>query len=91
MDFDILNDVFQLDSSVFESLEINVAGTISSENFISGEGISEAGDENDFIIYNQTTGNIFYDADGSADVFSPILIADVRNGLILEAEHFVVI
>ncbi len=91
LDFNILNDVFQLDSSIFESLDINMDGIISSENFISGEGISEAGDENDFIIYDQTSGNIFYDADGSADVFTPILIADVRDGLALEVENFVVI
>jgi trimeric autotransporter adhesin len=54
-------DYITLDNSnsVFASLS---NGALSSENFMLG---TAAGDDNDFIIYNQTTGALFYDADGN--------------------------
>jgi hypothetical protein len=55
-----------LDSSIFLSL----SGTgspvdLDAANFVSRAGDNEAQDADDFVIYNASTGGIYYDADGN--------------------------
>ena len=90
LDFSISQDKFQLDSTIFESL-VDLQGVLSVDNISFGANTTVANDENDFIIYNQTNGNIFYDADGSGSVYAAILIADITNNLALNNTQFVVI
>jgi VCBS repeat-containing protein len=59
-DFSVINDTIQLENSVFAQL--TVTGVLSANNFKLG---AAAADANDYVVYNQGTGALFYDADGS--------------------------
>lgn len=65
-DFVVADDTIQLENSIFTKLGATSLGTINSAYF---KAISTGGatDSNDFIVYNKTTGALFYDADGGAD------------------------
>lgn len=77
-DFGHLNiaDVIQLDSDIFTKLS---AGKLSSNNFAKN-ATGEAQDADDFIVYNSSTGELKYDADGngsgSAVTFAKVLLDD---------------
>jgi Ca2+-binding RTX toxin-like protein len=61
-DFLSIDDVFQLENNIFT--ELTTTGTLSADSFrASTDGT--AGDSNDYILYNTTTGGLYYDADGS--------------------------
>ncbi|HEB69784.1 MAG TPA: calcium-binding protein, partial [Desulfobulbus sp.] len=61
-DFASGRDKVQLDNSIFTAL-VN-EGILSETNFhASASGI--AGDENDYILYNTTSGTLLYDGDGN--------------------------
>lgn len=62
-DFSTVEDTIHLENAIFTRL--TVAGNLSAGNFRSGANISTAADANDYIIYNTTTGDLFYDQDGS--------------------------
>ena len=62
MDYEVGLDQIQLGSAVFTMLK---PGTLSDANFVSVAGPVAALDANDFILYNSSTGELFYDADGS--------------------------
>jgi Ca2+-binding RTX toxin-like protein len=58
-DFNVADDTIYLENAVFEGLR---GRTLSSYAFAIGE---EAHDHNDRIIYDEDTGALYYDADGS--------------------------
>ncbi len=58
LDFDAEDDTIRLNDSVFSELE---RGELSEENFVIG---AAAKDSDDYIIYNNKTGALYYDADG---------------------------
>ena len=60
-DFSVADDTLQLENAIFTAL---AAGTVAADSFLSGAGLSTAADANDFLIYNTTTGALFYDPDG---------------------------
>jgi len=62
IDFESGNDKINLDKSIFTALSDE--GMLSSEYFQSNT-IGVAGDENDYILYNTTSGALLYDADGN--------------------------
>jgi len=51
---------------------------------------SAAADADDRIVYNQATGQIFFDADGNG-AGAQVLFATVNAGTVLSASDFVVI
>lgn len=57
-DFDTTADMIQLSKKIFKS----VAKVFTEDNFTHG---TQATDKNDYIIYDQSTGKLYYDADGS--------------------------
>jgi serralysin len=59
-DFKPIDDTIVLSKLVYTSL--GAPGTLSAANFVVG---THALDNNDFLIYNKTTGALFYDDDGS--------------------------
>jgi Ca2+-binding RTX toxin-like protein len=60
-DFQVGIDQIQLENSIFTKLA--PTGTLSDDFFHVGAG---AADLNDFIIYDDTTGALYYDSNGSA-------------------------
>jgi Ca2+-binding RTX toxin-like protein len=60
-DFTIGQDAIQLDHAIFASL---TAGALSADNFIANS-TGKAADGNDYMVYNTTSGALWYDADGS--------------------------
>ncbi len=83
-DFNVTGgDIIELNDDVFTSLGW---GDLANEQFRVG---SKALDSDDFIIYNKTTGAIFYDADGSG-AGAALQIAKVGIGLALTNTDFVV-
>ena len=61
-DFISGQDNIRLDKDIFTSLTNE--GVLSSEYFLAN-ATGAAGDANDYILYNTTSGALFYDADGS--------------------------
>lgn len=88
-DFNLTDDSFRLISADFTAF-IGVTGALTSNNFVTGADKTTATDADDYIIYNSTNGNVFYDPDGSGSSYSSVLIADVTDGLELTYSHFTV-
>jgi len=61
-DFVVGQDIVKLDKDVFTAL--TTVGTLSAANFKSSTN-GAAGDANDYILYNTTSGALLYDADGN--------------------------
>jgi Ca2+-binding RTX toxin-like protein len=61
-DFNVVADTIQLENSIFTSLV--TTGTLDASMFRKGAGVNNARDANDHIIYNTTSGALYYDADG---------------------------
>ena len=66
------SDRIELDKDAFRGLG-RVLGTISADQFWSGTGVTQVHDSTDRLLYDTTTGNLWYDADGYG-VAAPILI-----------------
>jgi Ca2+-binding RTX toxin-like protein len=85
-DFVVVDDTFQLDDAVFAG--IGAAGAaMNAAAFRLGP---VAGDANDRIVYNKTTGQLFYDADGTGAA-AQVLFATVVAGTALTPADFFVI
>lgn len=80
VDFSSGQDNFELSSSKFTSL----GSSFNAANLFFGE---KAHDSNDFVIYNQATGDLFYDRDGSGSR-SAQLIANLQNRATVRIEDF---
>jgi Ca2+-binding RTX toxin-like protein len=83
-DFEVPNDTIMLNNSVFRALS---DGALAAGGFVTGSRALQADDR---IIYNKTTGDISYDADGSGAA-AAILFAKVNAGLALTAADFLII
>jgi Ca2+-binding RTX toxin-like protein len=82
LDFTAADDTIRLDRSIFT--EAGAAGTLAESAFVMG---TKAGDADDRIVYDQATGNIFYDADGSG-LGAAVLFAQVTAGTTLTYQDF---
>ena len=81
-DFNAVQDGIILDLNVFKAL--SGEGVLAAGAFRQG---SSAGDADDRIIYNQSTGEIFYDSDGNGAA-AKVLFAKVTAGTVLSAANF---
>jgi Ca2+-binding RTX toxin-like protein len=61
-DFIVANDTIRLEDNLFGNLSV---GDLLSDNFYSAAGATGGNDANDRIIYNTTTGDLYYDSDGN--------------------------
>lgn len=84
LNFNVKDDTIRLNDTVFTKLK---SGTLSSKNFAVGP---KALDVEDLIIYNNKTGGLFYDPDGSGPTRA-IQFAKVDAGLKLTSADFLVI
>ena len=74
-DFNGAADTIQLDNAVFTAL--TATGTLAASAF---KDIADGPkDANDRIIYNSVTGNLYYDADGSAAAFTQVKFANIAT------------
>lgn len=82
-DFNHKADSVELDNTVFTALEL---GKLADTNFHLG---TQAADEDDFIIYDSETGNLYYDDDGNGSN-EQFLIAVFNNHPDLGVDDFFV-
>jgi Ca2+-binding RTX toxin-like protein len=83
-DFRASDDTFQLDNAVFLGL---TDGALSASAFAFSSAVAEADDR---VIYDQGTGNLFFDADGGARD-NQTLFATLTNKASITASDFFVI
>ena len=86
-DFNVAADTIRLQNAVFTALTIT--GTLSSAAFLSNT-TGAAGDASDRIIYDNDSGNLFYDADGTG-AGAGVRFAVLDAGLSLTNADFFVI
>jgi Ca2+-binding RTX toxin-like protein len=84
-DFTHAYDKVRLDSSVFT--QAGAVGVLDANAFHAGVA---AADSSDRIIYDSTTGNIYYDADGDG-AGTQVLFAHVTAGTLVTNSDFIVI
>jgi Ca2+-binding RTX toxin-like protein len=72
-DFSSADDVIWLENAIFTSL--SATGTLASDYF---SATATAQDANDYIFYDQTTGNLYYDADGTGST-AAVQIANLSS------------
>jgi Ca2+-binding RTX toxin-like protein len=80
-------DRIQLDGNTLSGLGANGRFASGDVRFHSGAGVTTAHDADDRIIYNTTTGQVFYDADGAGGA-SAQLVANLGAGRALTASDF---
>jgi Ca2+-binding RTX toxin-like protein len=85
LDFRSVDDVFSLDNAAFTRIGSN--GKLKTDAFHLGK---RAGDREDRIIYDQATGSLFYDADGTG-ASAQIKIAILTNKAKVALSDFQVI
>jgi serralysin len=83
-DFNVMDDTIQLENTVFGAF---AAGALAEERFVVGAALQT----NDNIIYDNVTGALFYDSDGSGTAADPILFANVSAGTALTHLDFLVV
>jgi Ca2+-binding RTX toxin-like protein len=83
-------DRIRLDDDVFSAL---VPGALTAAQFRSGAGVTTAGDASDRILYNTTTGALYYDRDGTGAAAAPVVFAVLGSGShpALTAADFVIV
>lgn len=84
-DFSVTDDTIALDQTVFS--HISTLGTLDPNAFYTG---TSAQDSDDRIIYDSTTGNIYYDPDGNGSS-AQVLFAHVTPGLALTNADFLIV
>jgi Ca2+-binding RTX toxin-like protein len=85
-DFSLVDDVISLENSIFVGLA--EASTLASDSFVNGLAATAATAQ---ILYNQATGDIYFDADGNTlGGQSAIKFAHVTNGHALSFDDFTV-
>ena len=89
-DFSTVDDTIQLDNGIFSLL--GQPGALNADFLRSGDGFTSAGDANDYLIYNTTTGVLYYDddANGTGSIAVKIAIFDTASHPVLTAADFVV-
>lgn len=88
-DFDADDDSILLSTSVFKEL-IPSLGHLAEDQFHAGAGANEGADEFDRIIYDTTSGNLYYDVDGAGGK-DAVRFAVVNGSPTLTHEDFLVV
>jgi Ca2+-binding RTX toxin-like protein len=84
-DFTARDDTIRLENAIFTAL--TRTGTLNANFFRLG---TAAADNNDYIIYDENSGSLWYDADGNG-AGAQVLFATLTNNETLTRNDFVVI
>jgi Ca2+-binding RTX toxin-like protein len=87
-DFKHIDDSIELDNSIFSKLTLE--GVLSADSF-KANATGRATDKNDYILYNQKTGDLSYDSDGSGSKASVVFAHLDNKPLDLSFNDFIVI
>jgi len=89
-DFSVADDVMRLDNDVFTAFtQVNVA--LAAAAFNKGAGMTVAQDASDRIIYNTTSGNLYYDADGTGSATAKLFATLATHPATLTAADFFIV
>ena len=88
--FSVVDDTIQLANTVFT--QFANTGVLAADMFRSGAGIMTAADFNDYLIYDNTSGKLYYDADanGAGAAVQVALIGTITHST-LTASDFVIV
>ncbi|MEQ1816047.1 MAG: Calx-beta domain-containing protein, partial [Nitrosomonas sp.] len=86
-DFSVVDDTIRLENGIFTLF--TATGAISVDTFVSGPG-AIALDSNDFLIYDNASGNLYYDIDGNG-ANAHVVFATLTGIPALTAVDFVII
>ena len=86
-DFSTIDDTISLDQTIFTQL--STIGSLSPDNFLSS-ATGAALDANDYILYNSTTGALYYDSDGNGSE-AAIQFATLTTTPAITASNFKVV
>jgi Ca2+-binding RTX toxin-like protein len=87
-DFNVTDDTIQLENAVFTTLA--TLGTLAAGSFRAGAGFTSAADANDYLIYNSSSGALYYDADGNGAGAAAVQFAVLTGAPVLSNLDFVV-
>ena len=90
LDFSVKDDTIWLDNAIFKKLGLGSAASpkkLSSSFFTIG---SAAKDSNDYLIYNNTKGALYYDADGSGSGKAVLVATLSKNLKMTNLDFFIV-
>jgi Ca2+-binding RTX toxin-like protein len=88
-DFTAADDVMRLDDDIFTAFSA-ATPTLAAGVFYKAPGAVAAHDANDRIIYNTTTGNLYYDADGQGGAGATLFATLTGAPAITGADFFIV-
>ncbi|RDE51726.1 MAG: calcium-binding protein, partial [Candidatus Accumulibacter meliphilus] len=86
-DYNVFDDTVELENAIFTSLI--TSGTLAAGSFRSGAGVISAADADDYLIYNSSSGALYYDADGNGAGVA-VQFATLSGGLALSNLDFMV-
>lgn len=86
-DFELGIDQIELDRGAFSAFSGNAAGALTAADLFYGTAATAA---NQHLIYNSTTGALYYDADGLAGV-AQVQIASITNHALIQGSDIVLI
>jgi Ca2+-binding RTX toxin-like protein len=84
-DFSHKHDTIFLDNAVFKKLKVE--GELKGK-FIE---VGSADDKNDYVLYNEETGALSFDRDGSRNKFKPVDFAQLDDHFKLKADDFLIV
>jgi serralysin len=86
-DFTVGTDILAVDDAVFTMLTV---GALAANEFAAGAGFTTGQSAMDYFVYNTSTGDLYYDADGSGAGGSTLL-AHLTSHLSLASNDFLVV
>ncbi len=85
-DFTSVDDMIQLSSSIFEGLAKGALKASAFKDIAMGSV-----DASDRILYDSTTGALYFDRDGSGSTYQPVQFAILENNAAISAADFFVV
>jgi Ca2+-binding RTX toxin-like protein len=85
-DFNVLDDTIEIENAIFTSLP---NGPLAATSFRSGAGLTTAADADDCLLYDSSSGALYYDAAGNGGA-GPVQIGTLGSGLTLSHLDFVI-